>query len=196
MQLRSYAPFLLLVACKGGAAVTSADAGSLASVVDAAHAPPSATTSTTAAPATAKPLGAEVTLATDGAPFDLHAEGDVPSYCDAKGAHGLDGSSAARTCKKAEPESACPGGSEVTVRSSGPRDIIDLPTADSVPLDGHVTDCAGDASTALAVATSGSVSLLVGKKKTTIDKHGADRVALGAKWIVWSTGSTIRTKRR
>ena len=78
MQLRSYAPFLLLVACKGGAAVTSADAGALAPVVDAAHAPPTAATSTTAAPATATPLGAEVTLATDGAPFDLHAEAMFP----------------------------------------------------------------------------------------------------------------------
>lgn len=130
----------------------------------------------------------------------MRFEQNALAFCDAAGGHLVDlktGQAAAAAslgCWRKEPNVGCGGSSlDVDVRSpsSEPADIVDV-DGESYPLKGRVRDCAVF-DKALGLATSSNV-VLIDTANTSIrqaDAHGADRLALSADWIAWSSGSNI-----
>lgn len=139
-------------------------------------------------------------LRTDGDPSGLRFVGGAFGFCDKRGGHVVDLATGAvrpeaRDCGvAAEANTACdgvPGDVVVEAPQTVPNDRLDI-GGWTVPLEGRVQDCAGDAA-AIVAATAAEVRLVVIARHATrvVDKHGADRVAIGPDAVAWARGSRI-----
>jgi hypothetical protein len=138
---------------------------------------------------------------TQGSPLDLHLEGGTLTFCDKRGARKLDlksgrESASEQACRaQSEGNTSCDGLSlDVTVRTpmSEPNDIVDF-SGWSLPLAGHVNDCAAMGKM-LAIVTASSVMVVDShtEKARNLSRQGGERVVIGAEWVVWSNGTTLR----
>ncbi len=78
----------------------------------------------------------------------------------------------------------------------GPNDLVDV-NGSRFPLDGRVHDCTADVKV-LTIVTGASVVVIdaATNKSNVLDHTGGDRAAIGPGWIAWTSGSTVRAKRR
>ncbi|WP_159731254.1 hypothetical protein [Methylosinus sp. Ce-a6] len=169
---------------------------------------PLAVSSTPAAPAQGKPgvqraKAGPKSMKAEGDPRRLRLEGDALRYCDLRGAReislktgGETASGGACPAAAGEGDTSCGGvgKADVDVRTppGSPDDFVDVGGV-SVRVDGHVEDCVRDGSL-IAVAAGSSVVVIdldSGKSKT-LDRDGADRVAISKDWVAWSSGATIK----
>jgi hypothetical protein len=142
----------------------------------------------------------EIRVRANGRPYAMRFEQGALAFCDAAGGHLVDvktgqaAAAASLECTRDEPNIGCGGSSlDIDVRSpsSEPSDIVDV-DGESYPLKGRVHDCAVFDKT-VGLATSSNV-VLIDTANTSIrqiDTHGADRLALSADWIAWSSGSNV-----
>ncbi|MBL8232203.1 MAG: hypothetical protein JNL98_27150 [Bryobacterales bacterium] len=159
--------------------------------------PPAAAPATPAA--SSSPKG-EVAVATEGPAYGLRIEGASLTYCDKRGARKLDLASGQESAGSAtcgapeEANAACTGlaGLDVSVRAPGGDDIVDV-EGQSFPMRGKVQDCAA-LGKRVVVASPGSILLIDADKGVSKDvaPGGADRVAMGGGWVVWTDGAKIR----
>lgn len=203
MKLAALAVAVLVVGCSRS---SGSPAGPL--LVDAA--PPPAPVATLVAPqagdaAPPEPDAPIDAAAPPGLPYGLRVDGEAVTYCDGRGGRRLDPATGqstpfARPCPPdEEADGACgnvPKALDVDVRSpqDTPDDIVGA-GSENYPLSGRLHDCAALGST-LAVVTRSRVSLLADGKEQVIARRGAERVALGAKWVAWIDGSKVLAKAR
>jgi hypothetical protein len=145
-----------------------------------------------------------VSFPADGRVSRLQVRDNTVSYCDDRGpwagdlltGRRLEGTLPCQTAS--ESNTACAGvGTDVQVRSpqGEPNDIVDV-GAQSYPMDGRVHDCAAEGRM-LVVGTGSNVTLIDAARNATvqISKQGSDRVALGAGWVAWVDGQSVRAQR-
>lgn len=147
-----------------------------------------------------------LSIAASGYTSGLRLESDTVSYCDNRGgrvwalATGSEGNYK-RQCPSAklqERNSACEGIKFVTqVREPGPDDIIDIAAGPSVPVRGHIHDCAFE-SGALLVATGVEVVTIDVKTghRDVKGREGGNQVAINGDWLAWSDGEKVFAQRR
>ena len=124
----------------------------------------------------------------------LQLEGDTLTYCDSRGGRALDLSSGVesareRPCDRHEERNrAC---AEIdfidAVREPDQNDIIDLNDGMSIPVNGHIHDCAFSSGT-LLVATGLEVVAIDVKadQREVLSKEGGQQVAINGSWLAWS----------
>lgn len=170
-----------------------------------ADATPSTPSITFTAPPASSATRNEFTVSSTGVPFGLQVDAGTVSFCDKRGGRKLDLAAGRdipfeRTCPKdSDGNSGCDRmGLDVSVRTPGlgPIDIVDV-DGKSFPLDGLIHDCAVDGDV-LAIVTGSSVVIIDHVKGTTtlLDHDGGDRVAIGSKWVAWTSGSIVRAQQR
>jgi hypothetical protein len=160
-----------------------------------------------ASPAALPPLpGSILSIVASGYTSGLSFDGDTVSYCDSRGGRAWTlpsgGESAQeRACPSAklqERNSDCGEIEIVTaVREPGPDDIIDLKDAPSLPVHGHIHDCAFN-SGVLLVATGMEVAAINGKTghRDVKGKEGGNQVAMNSTWLAWSDGEKVFAQHR
>jgi len=147
----------------------------------------------------------EFSAVTSGYPSGLRLESGLLVFCDSRGGRALDLASGAESAR----ERACPGIDEernracadieaiAAVREPGADDIIDFKQSPSVPVQGHIRDCAYSAG-ALLVASGEQVVMIDVKSRSSRVEHrgGAAQVAINDTWLAWSSGKKVFAQRR
>jgi len=169
--------------------------------------PPASEVSAAATPSAALTLpGAILARAASGYTSGLSLESDTITYCDDRGGRAWAlttqvESEHKRPCPSAklqERNAACEGIAIVTeVREPGPDDIVDLEEGPSLPVKGHIHDCAFS-SGVLLVATGLEVVALDVKtgRRAVKSKEGGNQVAVTSAWIAWSDGEKVFAQHR
>ena len=154
--------------------------------------------------ASAVPRGRTFSSLAVGYASGLRLEADALTYCDDRGGRMLDlrsgvESARERSCNQQIERNRDCGNIDFieAVREPGPDDIIDLKDGSSIPVNGHIHDCAFNAGVLLVATGLETVAIDVRTRRHKVkNKDGGDQVAINDTWLAWSDTLKVFAERR